>query len=250
MLRTGADVVPIADRGAVDAEQLSREVGIVAPAIARTAWLDGAPQTFAYGDGAGRVRVTLTRDRRGPAAALRLLHGEPPALERLNLGAEVLRWLGERGLIVIAGASNAGKTTLQAAIVRALGERKRHVVSIEDPIEIVQTGATISQRAVGDHVPSIAAGVEAAMREGADAIVIGSGASAEFAQALVDAVAGGHLVVTTLTGSDGKIALSRVLAHLGTERGIAEKLCLGALLGTITPAVARSGGRTYEVGPP
>lgn len=250
MLRTGADVAAIADRGAVDAEQLSREVGVVAPAIARTAWLDGPPQTFAYGDGAGRVRVTLTRDRRGPAAALRLLHGEAPALERLNLGAEVSRWLGERGLIVIAGASNVGKTTLQAAIVRALGERKRHVVSIEDPIEIVHTGATISQRAVGDHVPSIAAGVEAAMREGADAIVIGAGTSPEVAQALVDAVAGGHLVVTTLTGSDGKLALSRVLAQLGTERGIAEKLCLGALLGTITPAVARSGGRTYEVGPP
>ncbi|MGE0401191.1 MAG: ATPase, T2SS/T4P/T4SS family [Kofleriaceae bacterium] len=244
LVRAGADIAPT-DRGPIDADQLSREVGIVAPPSARAAWVDGAPATFAYGDGAGRVRVTLTRDRRGPAAALRLLHGEPPALERLSLGAEVTRWLGERGLIVIAGASNVGKTTLLAALVRALGERKRHVVSIEDPIEIVQSGATISQREVGEHVPSFAAGVASAMREGADAIVLGAVATAEAAQALVDAVAGGHLVLTTVTG-EGKLALSRLLSSIPGG----EKLCLGALLGTITPAVARSGGRTYEVSPP
>jgi Tfp pilus assembly pilus retraction ATPase PilT len=244
-VRMGSEVSPAGDRGAVEAEQLSREVGIVAPPAARAAWLDGASATFAYGDGAGRVRVTLTRDRRGPSAAFRLLHGEAPALERLNLGGEVTRWLGERGLIVIAGASNVGKTTLLAAMVRALGERKKHVVSIEDPIEIVQAGASISQREVGEHVPSFAAGVSAAMREGADVIVIGAVTTTESAHALVDAVAGGHLVLTTVTG-DGKLALSRVLSSIPT----AEKLCLGALLGTITPAVARSGGRTYEVSPP
>lgn len=245
LVRTGADVAPIADRGAIDAEQLSREVGIVAPPAARAAWLDGAPATFAYGDGGGRVRVTVARDRRGPSASLRLLHGEPPALERLSLGAEVTRWLGERGLVLIAGASNVGKTTLLAALVRALGERKKHVVSIEDPIEIVQSSASISQREVGEHVPSFAAGVQAAMREGADAIVLGAVTTAESALALADAVAGGHLVLTTVTG-EGKLALSRVLASAPA----AEKLCLGTLLGTITPAVARSGGRTYEVSPP
>ena len=247
LVRTGAEVAPAHERGVVDAEQLSREVGIVAPPAARNAWLDGAPATFAYGDGAGRVRVTLSRDRRGPAASLRLLHGEPPALERLSLGAEVARWLGESGLVVVAGASNVGKTTLLAALVRALGERKKHVVSIEDPIEIVQTGPSISQREVGEHVPSFAAGVEAAMREGADAIVIGAITTAESVQAMVDAVSGGHLVLTTVTG-DGTLALSRALARIGG--GAAEKLCLGALLGTITPAVARGGGRTYEVNPP
>jgi hypothetical protein len=247
LVRSSGEVTPMQDRGAVDAEQLSREVGIVAPPIARQAWLDGAPATFAYGDGAGRVRVTVSRDRRGPSAALRLLHGEPPALERLSLGPEVTRWLGETGLVVIGGASNVGKTTLLAALVRALGERKKHVVSLEDPIEILQAGPSISQREVGEHVPSFAAGVAAAMREGADVIVIGSLTSAESAQALVDAVAGGHLVLTTVTG-DGKLALSRALARIGG--GAAEKLCLGALLGTITPAVARSGGRTYEVSPP
>ena len=246
LARTGGEVAPLADRGPVDAEQLSREVGVVAPASARAAWLDGTPATFAYGDGAGRVRVTVSRDRRGASASLRLLHAEPPALERLNLGADVTRWLGETGLVVIAGASNVGKTTLLAALVRALGERKKHVVSIEDPIEIVQTGPSISQREVGEHVPSFAAGVEGAMREGADVIVIGAVTTTEAVQALVDAVAGGHLVLTAMTG-DGKLALSRALARIG---GAAEKLCLDALLGTITPAVARSGGRTYEVSPP
>lgn len=250
LVRVGADVGAIPDRSPVDAEQLSREVGIVAPATARTAWLDGASSTFAYGDGAGRVRVTLSRDRRGISAALRLLHGEPPVLDRLSLGPEVTRWLGERGLIVVAGASNVGKTTLLAALVRAIGERRRHVVSIEHPIEILQTAPTVSQREVGDHVASFAAGVAAAMREGADAIVLGEVTSAKSARALVDAVAAGHLVLAALAGNDGQSALAQALGWLPGDRSVAEKLCLGALLGTITPAVARSGGRTYEVSPP
>ena len=251
MMRTGTDVVPAGDRGPIDGDQLSREVGVVAPPEARTAWLDGAPSTFAYGDGAGRVRVTLSRDRRGTAAALRLLHGEPPALDRLNLGSDVPTWLGERGLIVIAGASGAGKTTLLAALVRALGERKKHVVTIEDPIEIIQANPAISQRAIGEHVASVALGVASAMREGADAIVVGHVASPEAAAAVVEAVAGGHLVLTTLVARDASIALTRFLDHLPPgERAVAEKLCLASLLGTITPAVARTGGRTYEVSPP
>jgi twitching motility protein PilT len=168
----------------------------------------------------------------------------------LSLGAEVTRWLGERGLVLVAGASGSGKTTLLAAIVRALGERRKHVVTIEDPIEIVQAGPSISQRAVGEHDPTIAAGVGAAMREGADAIVISEVASVDSARALVDAVAGGHLVLATVVGADPHLALGRALDHLGTGRSGAEKLCLAALLGTITPAVARNGGRTYEVSPP
>lgn len=248
LVRANGEVAPAADRGAIDGDVLSREIGVVAPAEARAAWMDGGPATFAYSDGAGRVRVTLTRDRRGPGAALRLLSGEPPALERLNLGAEVPSWLAGRGLVVIAGASGVGKTTVLAAMIRALGERKRQVVSIEDPIELVHTGPSISQRAVREHVPSVAVGVAVAMREGADVIVVGAVDSADAAIAVVDAVAGGHLVLTTVVAPTARLGLERLLDRLPVEqRELARTVCTEALLGSITPSLARGGGRTYDV---
>lgn len=246
ILRTGGELTAGGDRS-LDAEQLSRELGAVAPAEARGAWAERGSATFAYGDGAGRVRVTLTRDQRGPGAALRLLHGEGPPLERLGLGA-VADWLADRGLIVIAGPTGAGKTTTLAAMVRALGERRRIVVAIEDPIEIVQVAPSISQRAVGDHVPTFTAGVAAAMREGADAIVIGAVTTADAAAAVIDAVAGGHLVLTTLVAPSARVAVEHMLDRLPAEqRELARALCMDELLGTVTPIVARNGTRTFEV---
>lgn len=232
---------------ALDRDQLSREVGIVAPAEARAAWQDHRIATFSYGDGAGRVRVTLTRDHRGPGAALRLLHGEAPGLDRLGLG-EVAGWLDGRGLIVVAGPSGAGKTTTLAALVRALGERRKTVVVLEDPTELVHTGPTISQRALGDHVHSFSEGVASAMREGADGIAIGTVTSTDAASAVIDAVAGGHLVLTTLDAPVVGIAIHRMLDRLpGEQRELARNLLADALIGTIAPVVGRSGARTFEV---
>jgi twitching motility protein PilT len=201
---------------------------------------------FVYSDGAGRVRVTLTRDHRGPGAALRLLPAEPPTIAGLGL-KDVAEWLGERGLIVIAGRSGTGKTTTLAALVRALGESRRRVVAIEDPIEIVHASPWISQRAIGAHVLAMGEAVAAAMQEGADAIVVGAVHTASDAAAVIDAVAGGHLVLTTVVAPHAGVAVDRIVERLPLEqRDFARALCADALLGTIGPVVTRS-GRSFEV---
>jgi len=215
--RVGGELAATADRGPIDGELLASELGLVAPNEARTAWIERGLAVFAYGDGAGRVRVTLTRDHRGPGATLRLLPGEPPALASLEIPA-VAGWLRERGLIVIAGPSGDGKTTTLAALVRALGEARRRVVAIEAPIEIVHVSGWISQRAVGEHVPTVRDGVMAAMAEGADAIVVGAVASGDDAAAVLEAVAGGHLVLTTLIAPRAGVALERMLDKLPPDQ--------------------------------
>ncbi len=245
MVRAGGELSSAGP--ALDRDQLSREVGIVAPPEARAAWQEHRIATFSYGDGAGRVRVTLTRDHRGPGAALRLLHGEPPGLDRLGLG-EVAGWLDGRGLIVVAGPSGAGKTTTLAALVRALGERRKTVVVLEDPTELVHTGPTISQRAIGEHVHSFTEGVASAMREGADGIAVGTVTTADAASAVIDAVAGGHLVLTTLDAPIVGVAINRMLGRLsGEQRELARTLLADGLIGTISPIAGRSGARTFEV---
>jgi len=247
-MRVHGELAAAGDRAAIDGELLAREVGVVAPAEARGAWQDHRIATFAYSDGAGRVRVTLSRDHRGPGAALRLLPEEAPALDRLGLPGEVTEWLHGRGLIVVAGPSGSGKTTTLGALVRALGERKRSVVTIEDPIEILHASPWISQRAVGEHVDAVASGVTSAMSEAADAIVIGAVDSAEGATAVIDAVAGGRLVLTTLVVPAARVAIDRLLDRLPADRReLARALCAESLLGTIVPVVGRGGARTFEV---
>jgi twitching motility protein PilT len=247
-VRVGGKLTASTERAPIDGDQLSRELGVVAPPAARAAWADRGCAVFAYGDGVGRIRVTLSRDQRGPGASLRLLPVEPPPLDRLGLGPEVEDWLDDRGLIVVAGPSGAGKTTTLASLVKALGDRQRRVVALEDPIEIAHVSPWVSQRALGDHVTDVTAGVTSAMAEGADAIVIGEVTTATAAQAVVDAVAGGHLVLTTLVAPLARVAVERMVDRLGAEqRELARALVTDALLGTIGLSRAVGGQIAFEV---
>jgi twitching motility protein PilT len=239
--------------GIIEGDVIARELGVVAPPEARTAWSEQGTAMFTYGDGLGRVRATLARDHRGPSAALRLLPDDPPPLAQLRLGdaGAVGGWLGRSGLIVIAGPSGSGKTITLGALVRALGERRRRVVAIEDPIELVHASAWISQRAVGEHVESVSAGVACAMNEGADAIVIGRVCSEATAWGVVEAVSGGHLVLTTVVAPVAGVALDRMIAHLAADqRELAHGLLFSALLGTIQPIVGKDGARSFEITSP
>jgi twitching motility protein PilT len=242
LARTAGDVRALADRGALDAETISRELGAVAPADARAAWTEHGTATFTYGDGMGRVRVTLARDHRGPGAALRLLVAEPPALDRIGLPREVAGWLDHPGLVLVAGAAGSGKSTTLAALVKALGDQSRRVVTIEDPIELVHASTFVSQRAIGDHVASVAAGVAAAMREGADAICIARVASQADAAAVVAAVAAGHLVLAGVAAASAAVAVGHLVALAGEGKVVVDRGFLGAVAGVI-----QGGARRFEV---
>jgi twitching motility protein PilT len=251
--RIAGEVVS-AGTGVIDGDLIARELGAIAPPEARAAWEKTGTAMFTYGDGEGRVRVTLARDHRGPSAALRLLPDEAPPLDALGLagaGWPIEGWLGRRGLIVIAGPSGSGKTVTLAALVRALGERRRRVVTIEEPIELVHASAWISQRAVGEHVASVSTAVGSAMNEGADAIAIGRVSSEATARGVVEAVSGGHLVLTTVVAHTAGVALDRMIAHLpADQRELAHGLLFSALLGTIQPVPSSTGERTFEITSP
>lgn len=233
--------------GVIDGDAIARELGVVAPPEARAAWRESGTAMFTYGDGAGRVRVTLARDHRGPSASLRLLPSEPPTLAQLKLSG-VENWIRGDGLVIVAGPSGSGKTVTLGALIRALGERRRRVVTIEDPIELVHASAWISQRAVGEHVDSVSTAVQSAMNEGADAIVVGRVTSEATAWGVVEAVSGGHLVLTTVVAPVAGVALDRMISHLPQDqRELAHGLLFSALLGTIQPGVGKTGDRTFEV---
>jgi Tfp pilus assembly pilus retraction ATPase PilT len=243
MHRVGDGIVQTGS-AVLDAETIAREIGIVSTGEARAAWSETGIATFAYSDGGGRVRVTLGRDARGPTAALRLLPDEAPPLDRVNLG-KAGEWLGGRGLVLVVGAAGTGKTVALASLLRTIGDRGRRVIAIEQPIEM--TIPSVSQRAVGEHVPSVVAGVAAALAEAADAIAIGHVGSTDAATGLVDAVAGGALVLATVTAANAGVAVERIVGYLDANlRDIGRNLLGEAVLGTVRASI-RGGTRSYEV---
>lgn len=246
-MRVNGQLMATTVRSAFDPEQLSREIGIVAPVEVRTTWLERGISGFTYSDGIGRVRVRLTRDHRGPAATFRLLPGTPPTLEELGL-YEVDNLLEDRGLIIVGGPSGSGKTTTLAAMIRALGEDRRSVVVLEDAIEIVHVSPWISQRQIGMHVPDVMSGVEAAMAEGVDAIVIGSCRDADRARAVIEAATGGHLVITTVVSPIAEVAIDRLVDKLPeAARAGARDVIAQMHLGSVAPIIGHHGERTFEV---
>ncbi len=246
-MRVNGQLMATTVRSAFDPEQLSREIGIVAPVEVRTTWLERGISGFTYSDGIGRVRVRLTRDHRGPAATFRLLPGTPPTLEELGL-YEVDNLLEDRGLIIVGGPSGSGKTTTLAAMIRSLGEDRRSVVVLEDAIEIVHVSPWISQRQIGMHVPDVMSGVEAAMAEGVDAVVIGSCRDADRARAVIEAATGGHLVITTVVSPIAEVAVDRLIDKLPeAARAGARDVIAQMHLGSVAPIIGHHGERTFEV---
>ncbi len=166
-------------------------------------------------DGVGRLRCSLLFDRGAPAIIVRLVADRIPSLESLGLPA-VTRSLMQRhaGLWIFTGATGSGKSTTQAAILRAiLEEQPRRVITIEDPIEYLHAHARglVTQREVGLDTASFERGVLGALRQDADVILIGEMRELETIQQAVRAAETGHLVLATLHTKDAPGAVDRLI---------------------------------------
>jgi twitching motility protein PilT len=162
-----------------------------------------------------RVRGNLFRHLSGVAAALRPLRAEIPTLAELQL-PESLGELCElpHGLVLVTGASGAGKSTTLAALLERLNRtRPCHIVTLEDPIEYRhrRQRALIHQREVGEHVESFAAGLRAALRENPDVLLVGEMRDAETIRLALTAAQTGHLVLSTLHSGTAVMAIERII---------------------------------------
>jgi twitching motility protein PilT len=242
----------------IDGDVLARELGVMAPAVARASWSERGEGVFAVGEASGRLRVSLGRDANGPRAAIRFVRRELLGMAQLGIPDAVRGWLkSRRGLIIVSGAPGSGKTTTLAALVRDLSSRQSHaIVSIEDPIEVLHQGSSlVSQREVGAHVASLAAGVRGAMREGADVIAVSQCNDAETSQAIGSAVDAGHLVLVAVDGTTAAGAVARVAEQPGATAAsrtleVIAAGTLGVLVQELWPAAQGHGRRAaFEVVP-
>jgi twitching motility protein PilT len=216
---------------------------------------DAGDLDIAYQDGdLPRFRVNAYRQRSATSFAFRVIPKTVPTFEQLNLPAGVQRLAEEhRGLILVTGATGSGKTTTLAAIIDYMNRnRKQHIITIEDPIEILHPdrGCIVNQREVGLDTESFGQALRRALRQDPDTILIGELRDAETAQTALQAAESGHLVLSTLHTIDAAETVARMVEFFPPEKQeVIRSIMAGVLRGVISQRLLPKvdGGRVAAV---
>ncbi|MCH7504753.1 type IV pilus twitching motility protein PilT [PVC group bacterium] len=163
----------------------------------------------------GRFRVNIYRDRRGIAAAFRLIPEEIRSVQELGL-PDALTHLARRrkGLILVTGPTGSGKSTTLATVIDQINEeRKEHIITIEDPIEFIHQhkNCMVNQREIGFHAESFNRALRAALREDPDVILVGEMRDLETIGMAITAAETGHLVLATLHTNSCAETIDRIV---------------------------------------
>jgi twitching motility protein PilT len=166
-------------------------------------------------DGAGRFRMNAGFERGAPYFAFRHISETIPRLGDLGLPpvCERLTQL-PRGLVLVTGPTGSGKSTTLAAMVDAINERdRRHIITVEDPIEFVHRNkrSVINQREVGTDTASFAEALKHVLRQDPDVILIGEMRDLETMASAITAAETGHLVFATLHTPDAPQSIDRIV---------------------------------------
>jgi twitching motility protein PilT len=207
-----------------------KSTGIVSAKVARalnlsilsdeqaTGFKDEKDLDFALPFSSGqRFRVNLMQHKEGIAGTYRIVPAKTPSLEELGFpNADRLKELlaFHNGLILVTGPVGSGKTTTLAALIEILNQtREDHIITVEEPIEVIQRSklCQITQRGVGPHTKTYKRALKGALRQDPDIIVIGEMRDLETIEMAISASETGHLVIATMHTSDASTTLNRLL---------------------------------------
>ncbi|MCZ6598546.1 MAG: PilT/PilU family type 4a pilus ATPase [Planctomycetota bacterium] len=197
--------------------------GVMGPDRMRT-WVEtGSIDSALQLDGLGRFRLNAYRQMGEPALVMRRIQENPPLLSTLCLPTQQLERLAlrKRGIVLVTGIAGSGKSTTLAAMIQYMNTHaERHVITLEDPVEMVFTEdrCVISQREIGTDVPDFANGLRHALRQSPDVILIGEMRDSETVSAAIDATETGHLVMSTLHTVNAPQTVDRILSFFRAER--------------------------------
>ena len=221
--------------------------------------LDGFKETgdldIAYQDeDLPRFRVNAFRQRGATSFAFRVIPKNVPTFEQLSLPKGVKRLADEhRGLVLVTGATGSGKTTTLAAMIDYMNRsRQQHIVTIEDPIEILHPdhSCIVNQREVGLDTTDFMQALRRALRQDPDVILIGELRDAETAQTALQAAESGHLVLSTMHTVDAAETIGRMVEFFpGVKQPMIRSIMAGVLRGVVSQRLLpkKDGGRVAAV---
>jgi twitching motility protein PilT len=225
VLRFDGELAPATEfppLGEAELQAVLEEVTIATPRR-RELFDETGDLDIAYSEpGLPRFRVNGFRQRGAISFAFRVIPDTIAGFPELHLPTGVTRLAGEhRGLVLVTGATGSGKTTTLAAMLDHINNtRKQHIVTIEDPIEILHgdKGCIVNQREVGLDTESFSQALRRVLRQDPDVILIGELRDAETAQVALQAAESGHLVLSTLHTLDAAETIGRMVEYFAPEK--------------------------------
>jgi len=204
----------------------------------------------------GIFRANYYFQKNSIAASFRVLPTRIPSLDELSAPSaiyEIIKRL--KGLVLVTGATGSGKsTTLASMLNEIIKTEKKHIITIEEPIEYIfkHASSIISQRAVGDDTKSFSTALKFALREDPDIIMVGEIRDTETMKMVLEAAQTGHLVFATLHTNSAVSTLNRIVSMFPSQEQNIARAGLAASLNAVISQLLLpkiSGGRicAYEI---
>jgi twitching motility protein PilT len=201
-----------------------------------------------------RFRVNFFHQMDGYSAVLRLIPVDIPSIDDLKLPGVIKDFTDyPRGLVLVTGVTGSGKSTTIAAMLDRINKRdKKHIITIEDPIEFVHKDkeCLVNQRSLGQDTNSFSDALRGALREDPDIILVGEMRDLETIDIAIHAANTGHLVFSTLHTLDAKETIDRIIGMFpsGEQNRIRASLASvleGVISQRLVPTI--DGGRTAAI---
>ncbi|GJQ30258.1 MAG: twitching motility protein PilT [Phycisphaerae bacterium] len=200
----------------VTREQARKFLEVMAPPEALTNFEKNKDADFSFqAEGLARYRVNAHMQRGMVGLAMRMIKTKVPPLAALNLPEVIARLTYlPRGLVLVTGDTGSGKSTTLAAMIEAMNQRyRKHIITLEDPVEYVfeSKQCVLEQRELGQDMPSFASGLKHALRQDPDIILVGEMRDLETTALAISAAETGHLVLSTLHTCNASQTVERII---------------------------------------
>jgi len=241
------------DNEPVTPAETERIAFAIMPKLRADEFLATSEADFAYSvSGLGRFRCNVMRQRGSVGLVLRRVQLTIPSFEELGLPPVVKRMAeNPRGLVLATGPTGSGKTTTLAAMIDQINERvARHIVTIEDPIEVLHRDkmSIVNQREVGTDTADFNSALKRVLRQDPDVILIGEMRDPETVATALTAAETGHLVLSTLHTINATESVNRIIDFFPPHQHRQIRMSLaGALRGIVSQRLVEKRGGVGRV---
>ncbi|MEZ5139198.1 MAG: type IV pilus twitching motility protein PilT [Acidimicrobiales bacterium] len=235
MFRIDGDLYPVPGHAPLSATETEELIGAMLPDDLQQRFVDERAVDFSFSwSDVTRFRGNVFRQQGAASLALRAIPYQIPTMADLLLPPVLESFCTQRqGLVLMTGPTGSGKSTTQAAMIGHINRtQRRHILTLEDPIEYVHhhDQSIVSQREIGLDVATFGGGLRDALREDPDVVLVGEMRDIESIATTLSVAETGHLVFATLHTNDTASAIDRIIDMFPAERQTQIRVQLAASL--------------------